>query len=91
MFCHSPDSFEGHYLLLTGFVNGYFTYQDPAYPPSRARGETSRLLAPAVLDRARKSFGTDEDVLMVEVPPLPTPPSPKAEEGGEGTAGIGQS
>lgn len=55
--------YTGHYLLLVGFdgTRQEFVVQDPAQPLPGLR------LPSSVLDEARKSFGTDEDLLLVEV------------------------
>lgn len=57
-------SFAGHYVVVSGFdaESDTFVYHDPA---ARAAGCTIRA---ADLERARKSFGTDEDVVEVLLP-----------------------
>lgn len=54
-------SYAGHYLLLSGFedTGGNFLVHDPACAAGVKR------ISPAELDRARRVFGTDEDVLIV--------------------------
>ncbi len=53
--------YTGHYVLIVGFdgVRGEFILRDPATPVSELR------VRAAALDQARRSFGTDEDLLIV--------------------------
>ncbi|KAI7835881.1 hypothetical protein COHA_010226 [Chlorella ohadii] len=60
----SPIGYLGHYVVLVGYDarSDEFEYRDPA-------SERARLWVPAQrLEAARKCFGTDEDLLLVEVP-----------------------
>ncbi|KAG5190700.1 Guanylyl cyclase, partial [Tribonema minus] len=67
-------SYRGHYVLLLGYaddgeggdgggggVGGAFVARDPAVP------EEHVLIAATVLDAARRSFGTDEDMLVIDL------------------------
>lgn len=67
----------GHYLLLTGYdaPSAEFLYLDPAAAPPAAGGGASRLPA-AQLDAARRAFGTDEDLLIIDVAPPALEPQP---------------
>ena len=53
--------YVGHYLLLHGHdpKSGEFLARDPASPFARSRIKEARL------DAARKSFGTDQDMVLV--------------------------
>jgi len=53
--------YVGHYVLLYDYnaVTGEFSMRDPASSTSRT------TVKEATLERARKSFGTDEDVIIV--------------------------
>jgi hypothetical protein len=51
--------FVGHYICVVGVKGDYFIIQDPARPEVlRVRKE--------VLHHARKSYGTDEDCIIVD-------------------------
>jgi hypothetical protein len=58
------SGYAGHYLLLTGFdpATQHFWVQDPA------KQSGPSLLAADLLEAGRKAFGTDEDLLLIEVP-----------------------
>ena len=55
------EEYTGHYVLIVGFDTSTheFLVRDPATPVSELR------VSPAALDLARRSFGTDEDLLIV--------------------------
>ncbi|CAL6412416.1 unnamed protein product [Bathycoccus prasinos] len=55
----SHNGFVGHYVCVVGVKGDSFIIQDPARP------EVVRVRK-AVLHRARKSFGTDEDCIVVD-------------------------
>ena len=55
----SHDGFVGHYVCVVGVKGDSFIIQDPARP------EVVRVRKD-VLHRARKSFGTDEDCIVVD-------------------------
>lgn len=57
----SGEEYTGHYVLIVGFdaSTGEFLVRDPATPVSELR------VSAAALDLARRSFGTDEDLLIV--------------------------
>ncbi|KAG2449447.1 hypothetical protein HYH02_005594 [Chlamydomonas schloesseri] len=59
--CGMELGYAGHYVLLVGFdaATQEYTIRDPA-----AQVHTLRVTA-AALDAARRSFGTDEDILVV--------------------------
>ncbi|CAM9583880.1 unnamed protein product [Ectocarpus sp. 13 AM-2016] len=77
------SSYCGHYILLVGWseADGVFIARDPALPsstpsmataPDGARGGDPNAhaciaLTPEALDRARRSYGTDEDVLVIDL------------------------
>ena len=56
--------YTGHYLLLCGYdaAAAEFSVRDPAAVRPEVR------VPAATLEEARKAFGTDEDLLLVEVP-----------------------
>lgn len=58
----SATSYTGHYILLVGYDANRqeFWVQDPA----RSRGPVR--VASAVLEQARRTFGTDEDLLLIQ-------------------------
>jgi Guanylylate cyclase len=57
------SSYKGHYLLLVGYLidPGVFVVRDPAVDTE------ALLLSHAVIDAARLSYGTDEDVLILDL------------------------
>jgi hypothetical protein len=61
----SDGGYMGHYVLLVGHdpSDDTFAVRDPAGGPT-----LGRVPAPA-LDAARTAFGTDEDLLLVRLPP----------------------
>lgn len=73
----TDSAYCGHYLLLVGWseADGVFIARDPALPSSAgAPGDGSSsdahvfiALTPDALDRARRSYGTDEDVLVIDL------------------------
>eukprot|EP00752_Nemacystus_decipiens_P001296 g1288.t1 len=77
----TDSAYCGHYILLVGWseADGVFIARDPALPSSSSSspfpGGPSRdpdahvciALTPDALDRARRSYGTDEDVLVVDL------------------------
>mmetsp|Transcript_69517 Transcript_69517/g.157150 ORF Transcript_69517/g.157150 Transcript_69517/m.157150 type:complete len:452 (+) Transcript_69517:169-1524(+) len=66
-------SYVGHYVVLTGLDRkaARFHYLDPAQAP------VLRSIAAADLDRARCATGTDEDILIIEVPSQRQAPAPR--------------
>lgn len=58
-----PGGFLGHYVVLTGydFATNEVAYLDPALSLPVGDGRVS----PDDLDVARKSFGTDEDLIRI--------------------------
>lgn len=71
---HSHPLPPGHYVLLVGYDGSTHEYvvRDPA------SGRPHLRVGAAALDAARRAFGTDEDLLVVQLPP-----------GGAGGAGRG--
>ena len=65
----SNRGYAGHYVLLVGVDGEDFLVKDPA------RKEDCLLLPIALVDRARRAHGTDEDLLLVpfEGPPPRVP------------------
>ncbi|CBN76540.1 chromosome 22 open reading frame 13, isoform CRA_c [Ectocarpus siliculosus] len=77
------SSYCGHYILLVGWseADGVFIARDPALPSSTPSTATAPggagggdpnahaciALTPEALDRARRSYGTDEDVLVIDL------------------------
>lgn len=74
------SSYCGHYILLVGWseADGVFIARDPALPSSTPSTATAAgggdpnahaciALTPEALDRARRSYGTDEDVLVIDL------------------------
>ena len=60
------SGYTGHYVLVCGYdgSRGDFVVRDPA-------SSRQTLYVPAAsFEEARKSFGTDEDVLLITVRPL---------------------
>ncbi|GAX83634.1 hypothetical protein CEUSTIGMA_g11058.t1 [Chlamydomonas eustigma] len=59
--CEGDGGYTGHYVLIVGFdiSRQEFIVHDPAAPVSELRVSASAL------DLARRSFGTDEDLLIV--------------------------
>jgi hypothetical protein len=62
---HAAAGYAGHYLLLTGYdaAARLFWVQDPAKPSGPCR------LAADTLEAGRRAFGTDEDLLIIDLPP----------------------
>ena len=60
---HQNHGYLGHFVLLCGFDarSNHFALRDPD-GPARVR-----RVAAAALDEARAAFGTDEDLLLVEL------------------------
>ena len=69
------SGYVGHYVLITGYdaaAGGYFV-SDPAKPSGRA------FVHARDLDTARRSHGTDEDLIVIPLgQPAPTPPDPSS-------------
>ncbi|CAM9359808.1 unnamed protein product [Ectocarpus sp. 6 AP-2014] len=79
----TDSSYCGHYILLVGWseADGVFIARDPALPSSTPSTATAPggaggvdpnahaciALTPEALDRARRSYGTDEDVLVIDL------------------------
>ena len=64
--CGLGSGYTGHYVLVCGYDGGRgdFVVRDPA-------SSRQTLFVPAAsFEEARKSFGTDEDVLLITVRPL---------------------
>ena len=78
------EEYTGHYVLIVGFdaSTHEFLVRDPATPVSELR------VSPAALDLARRSFGTDEDLLIV---PCTVASAGGGEGGGAAEAGGGNS
>ena len=59
-------TYAGHYVVLCGHLaaTDEVVYRDPAGPPGHLGYISSRQL-----DKARGANGTDEDLLLVSVPP----------------------
>lgn len=55
------NGYTGHYVVVCGydFNNDFFEIRDPAV------GEKNLFISSADLEKARKEFGTDEDMLLV--------------------------
>ena len=71
-----PSAFSGHYVLLTGLDHTSESYvvKDPARPEEV-------LLVPArQLERARRAYGTDEDLVLVPLEQEREPAAPLATE-----------
>jgi len=81
--CGISDSYTGHYILLCGYDGGRatFTARDPASSRPIVH------LPAATLEEARRSFGTDEDLLVVATQPL----SPGAEAAAFACSGLASS
>lgn len=59
--CHRPHAASGHYIVLCGYdlQSDAFAVKDPA-------ADLPTVSVPsAVLEAARKTFGTDEDTILV--------------------------
>lgn len=56
------SGYTGHYVVVIGYENGEYIVRDPA-----STAPESVRVTPAVLEQARKCFGTDEDLLLVDV------------------------
>lgn len=69
------SAYCGHYILLVGWseADGVFIARDPAlptFPGGGSRDPNAHVciaLTPEALDMARRSYGTDEDVLVVDL------------------------
>jgi hypothetical protein len=64
--CGLVSGYTGHYVLVCGYDGGRgdFVVRDPA-------SSRHTLYVPAAsFEEARKSFGTDEDLLLITVRPL---------------------
>lgn len=72
------SSYCGHYILLVGWSEAerVFIARDPSLPSSPSDGSGAQggpdaqvgiCLSPEALDRARRSFGTDEDILVIDL------------------------
>lgn len=59
--CGIDAGYTGHYILIIGFDSepGQFVVRDPAAMVSELR------VSAAALDQARRSFGTDEDLIII--------------------------
>jgi hypothetical protein len=59
----NTSAYKGHYLVLVGYLAdpGVFVVRDPAVDTE------ALLLSHAVIDAARLSYGTDEDVLILDL------------------------
>jgi hypothetical protein len=59
--CGIDAGYTGHYILIIGFDSAQqqFIVRDPATVESELR------VSAAALDQARRSFGTDEDLIIV--------------------------
>jgi Guanylylate cyclase len=64
--------YTGHYILLHGFdsTTDSFYYKDPAL--YRNAGSYTGRLSSLVLDMARQSYGTDEDLIFVSISHCPS-------------------
>ncbi|KAK9813421.1 hypothetical protein WJX73_007592 [Symbiochloris irregularis] len=62
----SESSYAGHYVVLTGFLptSDRFLMLDPALEPA------ALPVSSTALDAARKAFGTDEDLLLIQLPTI---------------------
>ncbi|GAB2211135.1 hypothetical protein Droror1_Dr00016427 [Drosera rotundifolia] len=63
-FCTSSLDYTGHYIVICGYdtTNDEFEIRDPANSSKQLKRVSSRCL-----DEARKSFGTDEDLLLISL------------------------
>ena len=64
-----PLHHAGHYIVVVAYCASSDSYEvrDPA-------AEAGHLTVPAaVLEAARRSFGTDEDIILVRTPSVPGP------------------
>jgi hypothetical protein len=68
---HQAMSYSGHYLVLCGYdcSSGTFEVRDPA----TEEGQQLRLSSER-LEVARRAYGTDEDLLLVALPPAARQP-----------------
>ncbi|KZV34977.1 hypothetical protein F511_04951 [Dorcoceras hygrometricum] len=64
--CSGSTSYTGHYIVICGYdaLTDEFEIRDPA--SSRKR----EMITSWCLEQAHKSFGTDEDLLLVKLPTL---------------------
>jgi hypothetical protein len=62
--CGMDIGYTGHYVVISGFDSEEqeFIIHDPSSSAPSLR------VAAAILDQARRSFGTDEDLLLVSCP-----------------------
>lgn len=62
-FYSGPSGYTGHYIVICGYdaLRDEFEIRDPA--SSRNHGTISSIC----LEKARKSFGTDEDILLIHL------------------------
>ncbi|KAL4855413.1 hypothetical protein ACK3TF_003959 [Chlorella vulgaris] len=81
----AADAYVGHFIVLCGYDSGThaFEMRDPASHRERQWVPAARLEA------ARKRFGTDEDLLLVEAPPPDAGTGAEAAPGGEAAAAAG--
>jgi hypothetical protein len=67
------EGYTGHYVVVCGYDENTdcFCVRDPAVPPSktylsRTASDDPNCAVPAwALEKARRAFGTDEDLLLV--------------------------
>ena len=64
---HSNAFCAGHFIVLTGYNTASDSFL--VHDPSLSAGPTS--IAADLLDKARQSFGTDEDLLLLELDAVP--------------------
>ncbi|KAI3432758.1 hypothetical protein D9Q98_004298 [Chlorella vulgaris] len=81
----AADAYVGHFIVLCGYDSGThaFEMRDPASHRERQWVPAARLEA------ARKRFGTDEDLLLVEAPPVDAGTGAEAAPGAEAAAATG--
>ena len=81
----ASSSYTGHYIVLCGYDDrrGAFHARDPA-----GGAEEAATVDAAALEEARKSFGTDEDLLFVRHERLDRAAVRKAVEASEAPAGL---
>lgn len=71
------DTFQGHFIVVVSYSSrtGRFHYLDPDNPPpipgpsaEEGKGDCTGLLeiSESLLEEARLSYGTDEDILLVQ-------------------------
>jgi hypothetical protein len=59
----SNSGYTGHYVVVCGYEDGLYVVRDPA-----STAPESVRVPPEALESARKCFGTDEDILLIESP-----------------------